>query len=105
MSKVYDVPEGKKSIEWMYSTYGLPQLVIEKATIEVATGKCKNPTIVVDRVVGMKLRFPNGVRINDVPKTLKRLLDYSGIVTEKVRHPNNHPEKMPRATKKEMSGI
>lgn len=99
------VKEDKKSITWMYANYGTPAMVIEVAKVEALTGRCSQPTMTVERIVDLKLRFKNGVEISGVPAGLKLALECSGIVTEIVRHPTYNPENMPKATKKEMSNL
>lgn len=105
LEEVFVTIHGKATIPELNKQLGLPKAILKYAKVEARTGLTSKPTVVVDRFVDGELFYTKDVVIRGIPKSVLIKLDYSGIATEYVRHPTYSPDKMIKATEKEIMGL
>ena len=97
--------KGKATIPELNKILGLPKAVLKYAKVEARTGLVTKSTVEVERFVDGELQYTKDIVIRGISKSLLVQMDYSGISIEYVRHPTYNPEKMIKATEKEISGL
>ena len=97
--------DGKFTIPELTQKYGLPKVILKYAKVEALTGLTSKPTVVVERWVDGELFFTDKIVIRGIPKSVVLQMDHNGITVEYVRHPTYSPDKMIKATEKEIFGV
>jgi len=97
--------DGKFTIPELNRKYGLPKAILKYAKVEALTGLTSKPTIIVERFVDGELFYTKDIVIRGIPKSVLLVMDHNGISVEYVRHPTYNPEKMIKASEKEIFGV
>ena len=97
--------DGKFTIAELNRKYGLPKAILKYAKVEALTGLTSKPTMIVERFVDGELFYTKDIVIRGIPKSVLLVMDHNGISVEYVRHPTYNPEKMIKATEKEVFGV
>jgi len=96
---------GKFTIPELNKLHGLPKAILKYAKVEALTGLTSKPTVVVERWVDGELFYTEQIVIRGIPKSVLLQMEYNGIATEYVRHPTYSPDKMIKASDKEVMGL
>lgn len=96
---------GKFTITELNRIYGSPKAILKYAKVEALTGLTSTPTIIVERFVDGELFYNENLVIRGISKSVLLQMDHNGISVEYVRHPTYNPEKMIKATEKEILSV
>lgn len=97
--------DGKFTITELNQIYGLPKAILKYAKVEALTGLTSTPTIKVERFIDGELFYNDNLVIRGISKSVLLQMDHNGIVVDYVRRPTYNPEKMIKATEKEILGV
>jgi hypothetical protein len=105
LKQIYTTVYGRFTFPQLVEKFGKPTAIMEYAKVEARTGLSSKATIVVERLVDIKMYFRDNLIIPKVPQSLLHMIDYDGIKVNYVRHPQYDGTKMIKATEKEIQGV
>jgi PHP family Zn ribbon phosphoesterase len=94
--------DGKKTIPELTKMYGNPIAVMKYAKVEALTGLTSKPTVIVERFIDGELHYTKDIVVRGIGKSLLVKMDHGVVRVEYIRHSMYNPEKMVRATEKEI---